>query len=520
MKTKRKIYGAVCAAALAALIAFGSVILTACGAEDVFAAPEYEYYTAAAEVSSLAGSSVGSYGYYGVTGVASIASKTVDGQTQYALYSFPNNALIAPFASGTITSVNGLYYRSDTDGSLPVYSGFGYVCDADSASDIQRVVSGEIARVDCGSGNYKYVDLNTGEVTDVTEGLKAIASSADYLTDDYVIDVSSSYISVYDRETFVLERIIDVAAATGLDNNLECTDILDDGNFVAQYLIEVPASADYDYIDAGAYYDIRTFLIDVSSGKASEKNVNVAIASVANKYAYDNYSAIYSCDNTASVMMPEGDYMRSDSVIVELSNSLSIGKNLSEIFCSDSVTYLGYGKFYSSSNGRTANIVDEDGAVIASDIEPAGTRFFGKQVGDKYYVYDVRTMESINAEGFDGTSEMRCYGDSLLIVTERDGEQGYMTYGARTGTMSAFTAGSVETIAFTTCGIFSVSGDGSYSLMSVSEDGGTVTLASGTSADFELLTAYAWTDERGNVRTGYLASSVKNGETVYYRITA
>lgn len=53
-------------------------------------------------------------------------------------------------------------------------------------------------------------------------------------------------------------------------DNPECPDILDDGNFVAQYLIEVPSSADYDYIDAGAYYDIRTFIIDVPGGKTNQ----------------------------------------------------------------------------------------------------------------------------------------------------------------------------------------------------------------------------------------------------------
>ena len=57
MKTKRKIFGAVCAAALAFTLAAAVCAMTACGgATGVFAEPAYEYYVNAKQSSVLAGS--------------------------------------------------------------------------------------------------------------------------------------------------------------------------------------------------------------------------------------------------------------------------------------------------------------------------------------------------------------------------------------------------------------------------------------------------------------------------------
>lgn len=529
MNTKRKIYGAVCAAALAAALAFGSVMLTACGAEDTFVAPEYEYYTTAAEVSSLAGVDVTEYG-----NSAAVVSEVIGGETQYALYSFATDSVVAAFDTGRITKSGSeeLYYRTNDGGSLSVYSAFGYVCDAASTSDIQRVVNGEIMRVSCGNGDYKYVDLKTGDVTNVTQGLKSLAYVSngydEYATDDCIVMSNApTSLSIYDRETFELEKEIDLSVAINVPESVyDATEmILENGDYLLQYIVEMPSASDYDYAKGNAYYDIRTFIIDIPSGKVREKDVDFLIMNIANEYAYGNYSDIYACDNIAALYYIEDGYLSDTPDFVALSNSLSVGRNLTEEYGMDSISwdYLGDGKFWDYENN---SISDDGGNTLAYGVQMIGTRFFGKQFGSDTYIYDVRTMERISVDTAYMT-DIHAYGDLLLVEEERDGKAGYAVYNARTGEMSAFTEGDVTTDSadytdnFSLYGVFTVASGGKYSLMSADPGSGTGVKAVVSDADRAFtVNAFSWSDERGRTQSCLLAETERGGETVCYRLTA
>ena len=141
MKTKRKIFGAVCAAALVLTLAASVCAMTACGgATGVFAGPAYEYYVNAKQSSVLAGSELAA-----AQDSTAIMKKTEGDEIKYALYSFASDSLVVPFGDGEIVYNDefGLYTRTNADGGLSLYGVRGYICDAESASDIQTVVNGK-----------------------------------------------------------------------------------------------------------------------------------------------------------------------------------------------------------------------------------------------------------------------------------------------------------------------------------------------------------------------------------------
>ncbi|HIW03091.1 MAG TPA: hypothetical protein H9892_07110 [Candidatus Protoclostridium stercorigallinarum] len=522
MKTKRKIFGAVCAAALALILAAAVCAMTACGgATGVFAEPAYEYYVNAKQSSVLAGSELAA-----AQDSTAIMKKTEGDEIKYALYSFASDSLVVPFGDGEIVYNDefGLYTRTNADGGLSLYGVRGYICDAESASDIQTVVNGKIVRADIGGGAYKYIDVVGGGVTDVKEGLKAIASSSGgdgYVTEDYIVIPQSSYtVDVYDRDTFVLEHSVDISAAvptSGAAGNM--TAYLGNGDILLQYMIEVPSSADHDFITEGSFCALRTYVVDISGGKLKEYDTDFVIEGVLNTYTRDGFSETYSCDNLAAVYFIEDGYL-SSPVVAEMSNSLGIGTDLTEMFGDGaySLVPVDDGKFYDPANDR---ICDGKGKTLAAGVELCGTRFFAKYKGaDSIYVYDMRTMESINADGFDMTDGFRFYGDVALIQTERDGEDGYMTYNARTSEMSGFTAGTVYSADFGGDGTFTVLKNGEYSLMGACADGsGVKTLVAGSEQAFDPYT-FSWEGDDGAERTGLLVYAVIEGKTVCYRVTA
>ena len=520
MKKKRIIRTAAVAAALAALLTV-ALTLSACGVGGAVVEPEFGYYGSAGQSSVLGGCDI-----LDVNGSTAIVTKTADGKTTYALYSFRKDALIADFSENALTydetSYYGgigsmLYYRAANDGKLSVYSESGYICDAESVSDISSVVSGAISRVRMAEGGYKYVDLERGSVTSVTEGLIDHVESADYVTDDHIVSLGDSdgVIAVYDRDTFELVRTIDAARsipASAADDVSAA--ILGNGDLFMQMVFDVPYSADYDFADQNGAHNIATYILDISSGKIKERNVDFLVDGLLNAYEESVYGEMYSCDNIAQIS-PIEDGRLLPSSIVELSNSLSVGVNFTETF-GDLFEYLGDGKFYDSGNDR---IYDESGRVVAADVYMFNARFFAKAAGsDKVYVYDVRTMESINADGFDVSTDFGAYGDVLLILTERDGNDGYMTYDASEGVMSEFKAGTVNDANFEDCGVFTVLRDGKYELVAANGETGVKTLLSGFDSDFSL-TGFWWTEADGT-HTGALASSSKDGSSVYYRLTA
>lgn len=526
MKKKRIIRAAACAAALAALLTV-ALALSACGVGGAVVEPEFGYYVSAGQSSVLGGCDI-----LEVNGSTAIVSKTADGKTTYALYSFRKDALIADFSENALTydetSYYGgigsmLYYRAADDGKLSVYSENEYVCDVESVSDISSVVSGAISRVRMAEGGYKYVDLERGSVTSVTEGLIDHVESADYVTDDHIVSLGDSdgVIAVYDRDTFELVRTIDAARsipASAADDASAA--ILGNGDLFMQMVFDVPYSADYDFADQNGAHNIATYILDISSGKIKERNVDFWVADILNAYEVSIYEKMYSCDNIARISPIEDGRMLPSS-IVELSNSLSVGANFTETFgvaddIDDMLVYLGDGKFYDPEIER---IYDESGRVVAADVHMFSARFFAKAAGtDKVYVYDVLTMESVNADGFDASTEFRAYGDVLLIRTERDGNDGYMTYDAGKGVMSEFEAGTVSDANFEECGIFTVLRDGKYKLVAASGGAGVKTLLSGFDVDFAF-TGFRWTEADGT-HTGVLAVSEKDGSPVYYRLTA
>lgn len=523
MKKKRIIRAAAVAAALTALLTV-ALALSACGVGGAVVEPEFGYYGSAGQSSVLGGCEI-----LDVNGSTALVSRTDGGKTTYALYSFRNDALIADFSEnapnydGTSYPGNGsmLYYRAASDGKLSVYSESGYICDAESVSDISPVVRGVISRVRTAEGGYKYVDLERGSVTSVTEGLVDCVASADYVTDDHIVSSGGSdgIIRVYDRDTFELVRMIDaahsipVSAADG-----SSAAVLGNGDLFVQLAFDVPYSADYDFADESHAYNVVTYIVDISSGRIKERNVDFLVDGLLNAYEESVYGEMYSCDNIAMIS-PIEDGRLLPSSIVELSNSLSVGANFTETFgvADDMLVYLGDGKFYDSEADR---IYDESGRVVAADVDMLNARFFAKAAGsDKVYVYDVRTMESINADGFDSSTDfISAYGDVLLILTERDGNDGYMTYDAGKGVMSEFKAGTVNDANFEDCGVFTVLRDGKYELVAANGETGVKTLLSGFDFDFSL-TGFWWTEADGT-HTGALASSSKDGSSVYYRLTA
>lgn len=519
MKKKRIIRAAAVAAASAALLT-AALALSACGVGGAVVEPEFGYYVSAGQSSVLGGCDI-----IEVNGSTAIVSKTADGKTTYALYSFRKDALIADFSENALTydetsyydTGSMLYYRAADDGKLSVYSENEYLCDVESVSDISSVVSGAISRVRMAEGGYKYVDLERGSVTSVTEGLIDHVESADYVTDDHIVSLGDSdgVIAVYDRDTFELVRTIDAArsipVSAAYNSNAA---VLGNGDLFVQLAFDVPYSADYDYADESRAYNVATYIVDISSGKIKERNVDFLVDGLLNAYEESVYGEMYSCDNIAQIS-PIEDGRLLPSSIVELSNSLSVGVNFTETF-GDLFEYLGDGKFYDSGNDR---IYDESGRVVAADVYMFNARFFAKAAGsDKVYVYDVRTMESINADGFDVSTDFGAYGDVLLILTERDGNDGYMTYDASEGVMSEFKAGTVNDANFEDCGVFTVLRDGKYELVAANGETGVKTLLSGFDSDFSL-TGFWWTEADGT-HTGALASSSKDGSSVYYRLTA
>ena len=523
MKKKRIIRAAAVAAALAALLTV-ALALSACGVGGAVVEPEFGYYVSAGQSSVLGGCDI-----LEVNGSTAIVSKTADGKTTYALYSFRKDALIADFSENALTydetSYYGgigsmLYYRAANDGKLSVYSENEYVCDAESVSDISSVVGGVISRVRTADGGYKYVDLERGSVTSVTEGLVDCVESADHVTDDHIVSLGGSdgIIRVYDRDTFELVRTIDAAHSIPVSAADESSAaVLGNGDFFVQLAFVVPYSADYDFADESHAYNVVTYIVDISSGKIKERNVDFWVEGILNAYEESIYEKMYSCDNIAQISPIEDGRMLPSS-IVELSNSLSVGVNFTETFgvADDMLVYLGDGKFYDSEADR---IYDESGRVVAADVNMFNERFFAKAAGsDKVYVYDVRTMESINADGFGASTDFGAYGDVLLILTERDGSDGYMTYDASEGVMSEFKAGTVNDADFEDCGVFTVLRDGKYELVAANGETGVKTLLSGFDSDFTL-TSFWWTEADGT-HTGVLASSSKDGSSVYYRLTA